>query len=191
MLPADQATTKGAILRGLLKFLQSDLTSEQYEHAVAALPSADQAVVRQRSILPSQKVSEFILNRLTVEAAKVKGENIDKFGRRAGAAELRESVGIYRFITFVLTPPALLKKASTIWSTVHSHGALTVVEQTENSARVRLTDFPSEEANCSRITGWMEGLGTMTGVRNTLAVHDLCMTRGAKACEWLVSWTKK
>jgi hypothetical protein len=187
----DQATTKGAILRGLLNFVEADLTAEQFERAIAALPADDRAVIRQPMILPSLKVSEFVLNRLTVEAARAKGEPVELFGKRAGLAELKASLGIYRFITFFLTPTALLQKASTIWSTVHSHGSLTVVEQSDGAARVRLADFPAEESNCARVTGWMDGLGVMTGVRNTHVVHSLCVTRGDSVCEWRLTWKPK
>jgi hypothetical protein len=182
------ATTKGAVLRALLKFIESDLTSAQFSRVIAALPAEDQAIVRLPSILPSLKVSEFLLNRLTVEAARAKGESLDSFGRRAGEAELKEAIGIYRFFTFVLTPAAIVKKAATIWSTIHSHGTLAVVESGDGRAGVRLSDYPSEEAHCARLTGWMEGLGVMTSVRNTKVVHRRCITRGDDACEWLVTW---
>src|SRR3954466_14712265 len=95
------ATTKGAILRSLLKFIESDLTATQRADAIAALPAADREIVSRKSILASEKVSEFTLNRLTAEAAKTKGESLDKFGRRAGAAELRDALGVYRFFTIV------------------------------------------------------------------------------------------
>ena len=189
--PLSTATTKGAVLRALLKFVESDLTADEFNRATAALPEADQAIIRQPSILPSLKVSEFVLNRLTVEAARAKGEELESFARRAGEAELRASVGIYRFFTFVLTPAAIVKKAATIWSTIHSHGALTVTESDRNRARVRLSDYPSEPSHCARLTGWMEGLGLMTGVRNTKVVHGHCMTRGDRDCEWLVTWDPK
>ena len=185
------ATTKGAVLRALLKFVESDLTPDQFTRALEALPEADQVIIRQPSILPSLKVSEFVLNRLTVEAARAKGEELESFARRAGEAELKASVGIYRFFTFVLTPAAIVKKAATIWSTIHSHGTLSVMESDRNRARVRLSDYPSEESHCARLTGWMEGLGLMTGVRNTKVVHGLCMTRGDRDCEWLVTWDAK
>ena len=185
------ATTKGAILRSLLKFIDGDLTSTQRDAAVAALPDADRSVVARKAILASEKVSEFTLNRLTVEAAKAKGETVDRFGRRAGAAELRDAVGVYRFFTIVMTPTALLKKASSLWSTVHSHGALAVENITDNSASIRLSDFPSEEAHCARLTGWIEGLGDMTGVRIVRVEHDACMTRGDADCRWQLQWTKK
>ena len=189
--PSSTATTKGAVLRALVKFVETDLSADQYNRAIASLPPSDQAIIRQPSILPSLKVSEFVLNRLTVEAARAKGEALDSFARRAGEAELKASVGIYRFFTFVLTPTAIVKKAATIWSTIHSHGTLTVVENSDGRAAVRLSDYPSEEAHCARLTGWMEGLGLMTGVRNTRVVHRRCMTRGDEACEWLVTWDPK
>lgn len=192
MLPAaDHPTTKGSILRSLLKFLESDLTPAQREQALAALPADDRELVSRRAILSTEKVSEFTLNHLTVTAAAAKGEPLDRFGRRAGAAELKDALGIYRFLTSVLTPTAVLRKASTMWSTIHSHGAMTVEEVTEDSARIRLSGFPSEEAHCARLTGWMEGLGDMTGVKRVAVDHDVCLTRGGADCQWQLRWVKK
>jgi len=189
MSPPEQATTKGTILRSLLKFINADLSAAQRECAIAALSDADRETVTRKSILPSEKISEFTLNRLTVSCAKAKGETLDRFGRRAGAAELKDALGIYRFLTSVLTPTALLRKASSMWSTVHSHGALTVEEVTGGSARIRLSGFPSEEAHCARLTGWIEGLGDMTGVKRVAVIHDVCMTRGGEDCQWQLRWT--
>jgi hypothetical protein len=183
-----EATTKGTILRSLLKFVMGDLSPEQYDRALAALSPSDRQIVEQGSILSTQKISEFTLNRLTVEAARAKGESLESFGRRAGRAEMADAVGVYRFLTFVLTPTALLRKASTLWSAVHSHGQLIVEDESKNSARVRLTGFPSEEAHCARLSGWFERAGEMTGARNAKATHDVCMVRGAAECQWQLTW---
>lgn len=182
------ATTKGTILRSLLKFVTSDLTAEQYARALAALPAADRQMLDHGSILSSQKISEFTLNRLTVEAAKAKGESVEVFGRRAGRAEMTDAVGIYRFLTIVLTPTALLHKASTLWGAVHSQGKLLIENESKGSARVRLTGFPSEEAHCARLSGWFERAGEMTGAKNAKAVHDVCMVRGGADCQWQLTW---
>jgi hypothetical protein len=182
------ATTKGAILRSLLKFIEKELTPEQRASAIASLSPGDRQVIEQPAILASQKVSEFTLNRLTVAAAEAKGETLDAFGRRAGRAELADAVGIYRFLTIVLTPTALLRKASSLWSTVHSHGQLSVEGETSQSARVRLADFPSEEAHCARLTGWFEGAGAMTGEKSIRVVHDVCLVRGGPDCQWQLNW---
>src|SRR5258706_2111239 len=134
-MPDSEATTKGAILRSLLKFIEKDLSSDQRVVALAALSAADRELAEQHAILATQKVPEFVLNRLTVEAAKAKGEALDSFGRRARRAELADAVGIYRVLTLVLTPTALLHKASSLRSTVHSHGKLTGQNDTAGQGR--------------------------------------------------------
>lgn len=184
----DDPTTKGTILRSLLKFVSRDLSPEQFSRALAALPQLDRQLIEQGSILSTQKVSEFMLNRLTVEAARAKGESVESFGRRAGRAEMADAVGIYRFLTVVLTPTALLNKASTLWSAVHSHGQLIVEKESKQSARVRLTGFPSEEAHCARLSGWFEGAGEMTGAKNAKATHDICLVRSGSECQWQLTW---
>jgi hypothetical protein len=187
-MQAPDATTKGSILRSLVKFVEKDLSSEQRARALTELPAADRELVERGSILATQKVSEFTLNRLTAAAARAKGESVDSFGRRAGRAELADAVGIYRFLTIVLTPTALLRKASTLWTTVHSHGKLIVENEAAGTARLRLSDFPSEEAHCARLTGWFEGAGEMTGTKRITVLHPVCICRGGPDCQWQLSW---
>ena len=181
---SDEPTTKGTFLRSLLKFVEHDLTAEQHSRAFASMPADDQPLLDVKHVLSSQKVPELMLNRLTVAAAKAKGEELEAFGRRAGRAELTDAVGVYRFLTMILTPTALLRKASTLWSTVHSHGKLTVDKEEDGAATVSLTDFPSEEAHCARLAGWFEGAGEMTKVKNIRVLHDQCLTRGDDRCRW-------
>jgi hypothetical protein len=183
-------TTKGAILRSLLKFVEKDLSEAQRAGALAALPAEDQQLLGRGRILASDKISEFVLNRLTVAAANARGERLDAFGRRAGRAELADAVGVYRFLTVLLTPKALLHKASALWSTVHSHGRMLIENETSNSATVRLIDFPSEPAHCARLNGWFEGAGEMTGAKDISVTHPICMTRGGEECQWQLSWGK-
>ncbi len=183
-------TTKGTILRSLLKFVEKELTDAQQKSAIASLPDEDRQLIERGRILASDKVSEFVLNRLTVAAANARGESVDAFGRRAGRAELADAVGVYRFLTVLLTPKALLHKASALWSTVHSQGQMLVEKETSSSALVRLVEFPSEEAHCARLTGWFEGAGDLTGTKKSSVVHTVCMTRGATECQWELTWEK-
>ena len=183
-------TTKGTILRSLLKFVERELPEPARAKAFASLPADDQQLVTSGRVLSSDKISEFVLNRLTVAAARAKGETLDAFGRRAGRAELADAVGVYRFLTILLTPKALLHKASTLWGSVHSHGKLLVEKETANSALVRLIEFPSEDAHCARLTGWFEGAADMTGAKNASVVHTKCIVRGDSECDWQLSWDK-
>ena len=181
------ATSKGTILKSLVKFLQQDLTKEQFDQAVAALPPDDAALVQGR-ILSSLHVPEVMLNRLTDAAAKAKGEDLEKFGRRAGLAELTDSIGLYRVFLIVLTPPSLISKVSTFWSQIHNTGSLVVLDQSKTHVRFQLKDFPSERPHCARLSGWCQGLAELTKVKNVRIMHDKCMTRGAAHCEWELRW---
>ena len=185
-----EPTTKGTILRSLLKFVEKDLNAEQRSRAYASLPAEDQPFLNASSVLSSQKVPEFLLNRITEAAAREKGEPLDSFGRRAGRAELADAVGVYRFLTMILTPTALLRKASTLWSTVHSVGALVVDRDEEGAATISLVRFPSERAHCARMSGWFEGAAVITKARNPRILHDLCVTRGDERCRWQLTWSK-
>jgi len=182
------ATTKGSILKSLLKFVETDLTPSQKEQALAALTPEERTIATER-VLPSTHVPESLLNRLTASAAAAKGEDLDAFGIRAGRAELADAIGLYRFLFIVLTPNALLKKASSTWSSVHDTGAMTVENQTPTSARICLRGFPSERAHCARLTGWFVGLSEMAGAKDVRIDHTVCLTCGGTECAWDLKWS--
>src|SRR5258708_1573213 len=180
----ESVTGKGSPVRSLQKFIDTDLTPEQRDAVFRSLP-AEYARLRQ-PILATETVPVHMLNRLTEEAAKAKGEPVEKFARRAGREAASDAVkGIYRFFALVLTPSALLGKASQMWQSLYNRGELRVEEQTDKSARISLLTFPSELAGCSRITGWIERLAEITGAKNVVISHTQCAAKGAKWCEWL------
>lgn len=183
------ATSKGTILRSLLKFIDEEFTAPEKERIVAAL-TPDVAELMRGRVLVSQPVPEAALNRITDAAAAVKGEDVFSFGRRAGLAELRDAMGIYRLVFAVMTPPALIGKASSLWRQVHNTGTLAVTDKSDTHARIELSDFPSEIAHCARLTGWFHGLADMTRVRNVRIDHDVCKARGGPLCAWTLRWDK-
>ena len=130
-----------------------------------------------------------MLNRFTEEAARARGEAVDLFARRAGREAAGEAVkGVYRLFALVMTPAALLGRASQMWSTLYSRGEMRVEAQTPTSARVRLVNFPSEASGCARVTGWMERLTELTGVRSVRVQHRQCFAKGGTSCEWSIEW---
>lgn len=189
MTPDETVTVKGSPVRSLQKFIDGDLSGEQRDAVFAALPT--EYATRFRSpILATETVPVHMLNRFTEEAARAKGEPVDVFAKRAGREAASDAVkGIYRFFALVLTPPALLSKASQMWSSLYNRGQLQVIDQTPTSATIRLANFPSELAGCSRITGWIERMAEMTGVKNVIVEQSDCFARGGKHCEWKLKWS--
>jgi predicted hydrocarbon binding protein len=185
----DQSVTvKGSPVRSLQKFIDTELTAAQRDALFAGLPPD---FVRLKSpVLATETIPVYMLNRLTEEAAKVKGEAVDSFARRAGREAASDAVkGIYRFFAMILTPPALMSKASQMWSSLYNRGEMKIESQTDHGATIRIVDFPSESAGCARITGWIERMAELTGVKNVAVQQTQCYTKGAPCCEWIVKWT--
>ena len=183
------ATSKGTILKSLLKFIEQEFSPEQREQIVARL-EPDVAALMQGRVLVSQPVPEAALNRITDAAAAVRGESLESFGTRAGRAELEDAMGIYRLVFAVMTPNALIGKASSLWRQVHNTGTMSVTDKSDTHARIELSDFPSELAHCARLAGWFHGLAEMTRVRNVRIDHDVCKAKGGPHCAWTLRWDK-
>lgn len=184
----ESVTVKGSPVRSLQKFLETELTPAQRQQVFDALP-AEFAARLQRPILATETVPVHMLNRVTVEAARVKGQPLEEFARYIGREAAGDAVkGIYRFFALVLTPPALLSKASNMWSSLYNRGEMKVDEQTETSARIRIVDFPSEVAGCARVTGWIERMAEMTGVKDIRVEQTQCYAKGGPYCEWKLKW---
>jgi uncharacterized protein (TIGR02265 family) len=184
----ESVTVKGSPVRSLQKFIDSELTSEQREAVLGALPP-EFATRFRAPILATETVPVHMLNRFTEEAAKVTGEPVEQFAKRAGREGAADAVkGIYRFFALVMTPPALLGKAGQMWSSLYNRGELKVVEQTDKGARIRLNNFPSETAGCARVTGWLEKMAELTGVKNVRVDQTQCFAKGGACCEWQLHW---
>lgn len=184
----ESVTVKGSPVRSLQKFIDTELSPEQREQVFTALP-IEFATRFRTAILPTETVPVHLLNRVTEEAARVKGQSVEEFAQRAGREAAADAVrGIYRFFAMILTPPALLSKASQMWSSLYNRGSLVVLEERDNGARIRLQDFPSETAGCCRVTGWLERLAELTGVKDIRVEQTHCFAQGDSYCEWTVQW---
>ncbi|HYO78817.1 MAG TPA: hypothetical protein VE010_20315 [Thermoanaerobaculia bacterium] len=185
----ESVTVKGSPVRSLQKFIDAELTPEQREIVLRSLPP-EYAKRFSTPVLATETVPVHMLNRFTEEAAKAKGEPLEAFARRAGRDGASEAVkGIYRFFALVMTPAALLGKASQMWKTLYSGGDIRVDEQRNGAARIRLTNFPSEVAGCARITGWIERLSELTNAKNVRIEKTQCAAKGAPCCEWQLRWS--
>lgn len=184
----ESVTVKGSPVRSLQKFIDSELTTEQRDKVLGTLPP-EFAIRFRAPILATETVPIHMLNRFTEEAAKAKGEPVEAFAKRAGREAAGDAVkGIYRFFALVMTPPALLGKAGQMWSSLYNRGELKVIEQSDKGARIRLSNFPSETAGCARVTGWIEKMAELTGVKNVRVEQTQCFAKGGACCEWQLDW---
>lgn len=192
-MPVDVAvdqsvTVKGSPVRSLQKFIDAELTPTQRESLFGGLP--DEFARLKAPVLATETVPVAMLNKLTEEAAKVKGEPVEAFARRAGREAASDAIkGIYRFFAMVMTPTALMGKASQMWTSLYNRGEMKIENQTDHGATIKIVNFPSEVAGCSRITGWIERMAELTGVKEIAVQQTQCYTKGATHCEWVVRWS--
>jgi uncharacterized protein (TIGR02265 family) len=185
----DSVTVKGSPVRSLQKFIDSELSAEQRDEVLRAVPEEFARRLRE-PILPTETIPVRFLNQMTEEAARVKGEPVEQFARRAGREAAADAVkGIYRFFALIMTPAALLSRASQMWRALYNRGELRVADQTDHGATIKLLDFPSEAAGCARTTGWIERMAELTGVHNVRVQQTQCYAKGAPHCEWSVTWS--
>ena len=185
----ESVTVKGSPVRSLQKYLETELTPAERQRVFDVLPS-DFVARFQKPILATETIPVHMLNRVTEEAARAKALPVETFAHLVGREAASDAIkGIYRFFALVLTPPALLSKASQMWSSLYNRGEMRVEEQTDTSARIRIVNFPSETAGCSRVTGWIERIAEMTGVKDIRVEQTQCFAKGGEFCEWTVQWS--
>lgn len=180
---------KGTPLRSFLAFLDQELTPEERERVFAKVPGDTAARLKGKQVLATEYVPVSLLNRITEEAAHVKGEPVDAFARRAGRFGARDAVNtVMRFLLRVFTPDSLIQKGAAVWGSVYDRGRLEAVREPGTRARVILHEFPSEPAGCARITGWIEEMTSMTNMKNITVRQVKCFAKGATVCEWEIAW---
>lgn len=181
------AHVKAVPVNGLYDFVSSQLSGAQLKAAVESLPE-DERKWFTGHLLAHQQVPYSAVNRFTEAAAREKGEDLESFAQRAG--EYGAQLGlktVYKFVMMVLSIEAVLRKAPLMWSRVYDKGTMTV-ESEDKTARIHITDFPSEAAGCGRATGWFRVIGERAGAKNIRLEHALCVARGDEECRWDFEW---
>jgi len=183
-----QVVVKGTVVRSLMKFVQTELSAEELDKALSELPP-DFASAVKGSVLPTALFPVGLVNKLTEACGRAKGDRPEEFAVRAGRASASDAVKtVYKLLVIVLTPVALIGKATTMWRSIYSAGDFGVERSEPGKAIVYLRDFPSEVIGCARITGWMTELGEMTRAKEMRVTHTKCAARGANECLWSVTW---
>jgi hypothetical protein len=185
---SQEVTVKATPVMGLAEFARKELTPQQFESVLDRIPPEERHFFTEK-LLAQGTVPLSAVNRFTEAAAAVKGESVELFARRAGryGAEIGLKT-VYKFMMSLLSIQSVLKAAPLMWKRVYDGGELSV-EPREQSATIRLRNFPSHPAGCGRITGWFELIGEKSGAKNLRATHVTCMSRGASECLWEFEWS--
>jgi hypothetical protein len=111
-----------------------------------------------------------------------------ELGRYSADQGLR---GINRLSIKFVSPEVLINKAITLLPSYYTPSTLEVVENRENLAVVRITEFPEIDKVIEyRIGGWMEAALEMSGCWNIMVEMTKAMTRNAPFTEYRMTWER-
>ncbi len=178
---------KAVPVNGLVTFVQSELSTDQFHAAIESLPPEERGWFTGH-LLAHQQIPYSAVNRFNEAAAAQKGEPLETFATRAGRFGAEQGIKtVYKFVMMVMSIESVLRKAPLMWSRVYDGGTM-IVEPGDRSARIHVTDFPSEVAGCSRATGWFAVIGERAGAKNIKVDHAVCAARGDHECRWDFTW---
>jgi hypothetical protein len=189
-MPSTQdVRVKGSPVRSLRKFLDIELSESQRERVFANVPDEYRKKITSGNILATDVFPVAVLNEIVISAANLKNEAVPSFARRAGRHAAEQAAGtVLKFFMLLMTVPALLGKATRIFSSIYDRGRFSVAHQADHAATLHLEDFPSTPVGCARISGWIERIAEMTGAKDVRVDHTKCVAKTDSLCEWKAVW---
>lgn len=179
---------KGSTVRGTFAFVHS-VGSEEALTRVRALLAADRrtdfADVAATAEVP---YSELIHLWEAVDA--VLGPGHPDWAEDAGAFSI-DSVGmqLYGGILRKANPRAFLTQSISLFRLYYHPGDITVVEDGDARATLRLVDFdPVTQLFCRRQTGGLRRAVELAGGEAARVRHVRCSIEGDAFCEWQLEW---
>jgi len=94
--------------------------------------------------------------------------------------------GFLRKLVAFLTPPTLIKRATSFWQQVHSQGNIGIEKIAHQHYLVSLHDWKIHRISCLIFEGWMRQLLSVAGGISILTEKVSCSLKGDDACKWEV-----
>lgn len=96
---------------------------------------------------------------------------------------------VYKIFYKLGSPEFIIKRAGQVFNNYYSQGNFFVVSHSLSSAQVQIKDFPiPHPCICTRISGWMERAIELSGGKNVLVKHSLCIFQKQTVEEWKANW---
>ncbi|AUX29397.1 MULTISPECIES: hypothetical protein [Sorangium] len=188
------SNVKGNALGGFKNFVAAQHGAAGVERWLEGLSPQEAAQVG-GIILPHGWYPVGLWNRLTDRYMTLFGDGHPQCFRPVASAIAEED--LHRFFTVLLkaaSPATVLRRSASLWERYFDEGTMEASEVAPKRFTVRLTasrlpDRGPGPITCSvGIPVWQERLMSHMGAREGRCLHTRCRFRGAKACEFDVSW---
>jgi hypothetical protein len=164
----------------------------QERDTYAPLLLAETLAFLDTDVLPGSWYPERYLRDLLLATDRLRGRGDlshcrEVLGPRSAAKDLQ---GVYRALLKTGDPARTLQALPILWSLYHDSGLVSLDAGPANGITLFIEGFglPSE-ALCATCEGWMLEAVRLAGGASPAVSHDMCVSRGAGACRFQVSWS--
>ena len=115
----------------------------------------------------------------------VVGAGDRKLLRLSGASSARKNFRslVGRAATLILSPEAVLKRASALWRQYNDRGELRLIELSPGLCRLEVFGVPRPHWGfCMSLLGWSDELARAVGWKNPSVTHPECRAEGQQRC---------
>lgn len=186
----ESAQLKGSAYHSTLAFIEAGFGADAKLRVLSRLSDEDRALLG-GIVLPIQWYPLEPFPRLlrAMEAELGRGD-LQVVTERGAWAAIHDMKTVHKVLLKLVTPNWLIEKGMRLWPNFHTSGRWDVVRQGPSQARAELHDLGVvDEAMCATLKGWILGLLTLSGVKQSQVEHVQCRARGDAACVYDITWT--
>jgi hypothetical protein len=178
---------KGWLLTGVAAYLEPEQRAKLAELAGPELRAfLAQTESRRDDWIPVQWIIEAL-----ILSDRIVGTGDLSVAWRIGRFVASREVGIVQQLALrVLRPAVIMSLSSGLWVTHYRNaGRVGARGVSDRDMIITFSDVPEKSrALCLSIGGWIEGFLALGPRTNIVVRHGACMSEGASACEFRVTW---
>ncbi len=180
---------KGTALLSAVVFVEETF-GESGKQAVLQEFDESTRVLYQR-ILPNSWYDLDLLMNWMKTAHRLLAPYDSRFYRKMGRFSADYTLNrFYRFLLALASTERVVRRATAIWHNYYRPGDMEIVELEPKRTHLRLVGFQHNSAEfCERVMGWMSRVVELTGGKNPILEHPVCIAKGNESCEYIGSWT--
>jgi len=184
---------RGSTIMATLEFLAEEKGAATVKRVMDRLSKEDRA--RIASVVATDEFPLSMPARLWRAIEAEIGAKDPTWAERAGAFSIQlRGAQSYGGILRKTTPAEFLTQHVSLFNLYYHGGDMTVVEQVNNRAILRLVGMDTrdrDELFCRRQTGGLEKALSFSGGKSARVRHVRCAVEGDAFCEWDVRWEQE
>lgn len=185
-----EAQLKGSAYLSTLAFIDSQFGPGARERVLARLSDEDRALfdglmlpIRWYPLAPFPRLLR------AMEAEFGRGD-LTLVTERGSWAAIHDMKTVHKVLLKLVNTNWVIEKAMRLWPNFHTSGRWESHRESERAARAVLHDLGVvDEAMCATLKGWIIGLLTLAGVKQSHVDHPRCRARGDESCVYQVTWS--